>query len=92
MREGNVSVEILGTLPNPLDGMIREVLHRALDLRPQSFKVHISRSHADVVVHIREPIEKRLKFNCPLEAEIARELYVTLTAIVEEELGPVNAA
>ena len=81
-------VEIVGELPQPLDGMIRSVLSRVLDSRPQAIVVHISRPHSELVVQIRKPFDRTLKFNHPQEAEIARELYATLTAIVEDELGP----
>lgn len=85
-----MAVEILGELPKPLDEVVKQVLHRALDLRRQRFVVHISWPHADVIVHIKEPFDRRLKFTRPVEAEIARELYATVTAIVEEEYGPVE--
>lgn len=85
-----MSVNILGDLQQPLDTLVRDVLHRALDSRPQQFVVEISRPHGDVIVHILEPFERRLKFSYPVESEIARELSSTLTAIVDEEFGPVN--
>jgi hypothetical protein len=87
-----VPVNILGDLPQPLDAIIREVLHRALDSRPQELVIEISRPHGDVIVHVLEPFDKRLKFNHPVETEIARELSSTLTAIVDEEFGPVNVS
>jgi hypothetical protein len=70
--------------------VVKEVLHRALDGRPQRFVVHISWPHADLIVHIQRPFDKKLKFNRPAEAEIARELCTTLTAIVDEECGPIK--
>jgi hypothetical protein len=87
-----VPLNILGELPQPLDTIVREVLHRALDARPQEFVVEISRPHGDVIVHVLEPFERRLKFNYPMESEIARELSSTVTAIVDEEFGPVNVS
>jgi hypothetical protein len=87
-----VSVNILGDLPQPLDTIVRDVLHRVLDSRPQQLVVEISRPHGDVIVHVLEPFERRLKFNYPLESEIARELSSTLSAIVDEEFGPVNVS
>lgn len=87
-----MAVEIQGELPKPLEEVVREVLHRALDPRPQRFIVHISWPHADVIVHIQRPFDKKLKFNRAVEAEIARELYTALTAIVDEEYGPIQTA
>ena len=87
-----MAVEIQGELPKPLEEVVKEVLHRALDPRPQRFIVHISWPHADLIVHIQRPFDKKLKFNRPAEAEIARELYTTLTAIVDEECGPIKTA
>ena len=87
-----MAVEIQGELPKPLGDAVREVLHRALDPRPQRFIVHISQPHADVVVHIQRPFDRRLKFNGTAAAEIARELHTTLTAIVDEECGPIPTA
>lgn len=81
-------LEILGELPKPLDALISEVLERVLGRRPERFIVHLSRPHADVIVHIQQPFDKKLKFTRPPEPEIARELYATLTAIVDEECGP----
>ena len=85
-----MAVEIQGELPKPLEEVVKEVLHRALKPRPQRFIVHISWPHADLIVHIQRPFDKKLKFNRPAEAEIARELYTTLTAIVDEECGPIE--
>ena len=85
-------VNILGELPQPLDGIIRKVLHRELDPRPQTVVVEISRPHGDVVVHVLEPFDKRLKFNQTAETEIARELSSILTDIANEEFGPVNVS
>jgi hypothetical protein len=86
--ERDVGVEILGELPKPLDELIKQALHQALDARRQKFVVHISWPHADVIVHIKEPFDRRLKFTRPAEAEIGRELYATVGAIVDEECGP----
>ncbi len=83
-----MSVEIIGVLPNPFDKLVREVLHRALGRRPQQFVVHISRPHGEMIVHLQQPLDRRLKFNNPVEAEIARELYAVLTDIVDEAFGP----
>jgi len=85
-----MAVEIEGELPKPLEEVVRRVLHRALDPRPQRFIVHISWPHADVIVHIQRPFDRRLKFNGAGAAEIARELHSTLTAIVDEECGPIQ--
>lgn len=86
-------VQIRGTLPQPLDGMLRKALREALDARPEKFAVELSwPHHGDVVVHIQEPLDKRLKFNRPIESELARELYATVTEIVEAEFGPVKAS
>jgi len=87
-----MAVEIQGELPKPLEKVVKEVLHRALDPRPQGFVVHISWPHADLIVHIQRPFDKKLKFNRPAEGEIARELSTTLTGIVDEECGPIKTA
>lgn len=84
-------MEIQGELPKPLEKVVREVLHGALDPRPQRFIVHISWPHTDLIVDIQRPFNRRLKFNRPAEAEIARELATALTAIVDEECGPLKA-
>lgn len=81
-------VKINGVLPKPVDGIVREVLRRALDPRPEAFVVHISWPHADMVIHVQQPFEKRLKFCNPGESDIARELYTTVMEIAEGELGP----
>jgi hypothetical protein len=83
-----VAVEIQGELPKPLENVVKDVLHRALDPRPHMFFVHISWPHADLIVHIQRPFDRKLKFNRPSEVEIARELHTTLRAIVDEECGP----
>jgi len=83
-----VAIEILGELPKPLDAVVRQVLHDALGTRPQTFVVRLSWPHADMIVHIQQPFDRKLKFNRPLESEIARELYAIVTAIVDEECGP----
>ena len=86
-------VEIRGALPQPLDGMLRKVLHEALDQRSEKFVVELSWPHlADVVVHIQEPIDKRLKFNRPIESELARELYATVTGIADAEFGSIKSS
>jgi FAD/FMN-containing dehydrogenase len=87
-----VSVEITGGLPQPLDKLIREVLHRAFDHRPQRVMVHVSRPHGEVVVHVQQPFDRKLKFNNPQDTEIARELYGVLTEIMDEAFGPANSA
>jgi hypothetical protein len=89
-RRRNVPVEIQGALPKPLENAVKEVLHRALNPRPQRFVVHISWPHADLIVHIQRPFDRRLKFSRSAEAEIARELYTTVSAIVDEECGPIE--
>ena len=87
-----MAVQIRGALPQPLDGTIRKALHEALDKRPEKFAVELSwPHHADLVVHIQEPLDKRLKFNRPIESEIARELHATVIEIVEGEFGPIKA-
>ncbi|HEY6292592.1 MAG TPA: hypothetical protein VI455_13670 [Terriglobia bacterium] len=83
-------VKITGLLPSPLDGMVRRVLLEALDLRQEEFVVRLSRPHADVIVEIQRPFERRLKFNSPVETDVARELYTAITAIADEEFGPIR--
>ena len=83
-------VEIRGTLQPPLDGIVRKAIQHALEARPEAFVVEISCRHSDVVVHIQKPIDKRLKFMRPMESELARELYATITEIVEGEFGRVK--
>ncbi len=85
-------VEITGGVTQPLDKLVRDVLHRALDGRPQRFVVHISRPHGELIVHLQEPLNRRLKFNNPADTEIARELYGVLTEIVNEAFGPLPSA
>jgi hypothetical protein len=93
VRGETVPVEIRGALPQPLDATLRKALHQALDPRPEKFVVEISWPHqADVVVHIQEPLDRRLKFNRPIESELARELYATVTEVVEAEFGPVKTS
>jgi len=87
-----VSVKINGVLPNTMDSVVRAVLRRALDSRPEPFVVHISRLHSDLVIHIQQPFDRRLKFSSAGESEIARELLTTVTEIAEGELGPVPAS
>jgi len=73
--------------------MLRKALHEALDARPEKFVVELSWPyHADLVVHIQEPLDKRLKFNRPVESELPRELYATITELVDAELGPIKAS
>lgn len=79
-------VEIVGVLPPTVDAIVRNVLRQALDSRPQTFVVHISWPHADMIVHVQQPFDRKLKFNCGAETDVARELYTTLTEIVEGEL------
>lgn len=81
-------VEILGEVSQPLDLLVRKVLHEILDSRPQEIVVHVSRPHTDLVVHIRKPFDRKLKFNSPLETEVARELQASLRELADEELGP----
>lgn len=83
-------VEITGQLPKPLDEVVREVLHRTLGPRPQEFVVHVSWPHAEIIVQIKGALDKRLKFNSPIEAEIGRELHAVLAEIIEEEFGPIK--
>ena len=71
--------------------MVREALCQALNPRPQKFVVHISWPHGEVIVDIKSPFGRILKFNHPQEAEIARELYTTITAIADEAFGPIKA-
>ncbi|HEV2424594.1 MAG TPA: hypothetical protein VGZ29_07190 [Terriglobia bacterium] len=83
-----MAVKIIGVLPNNTDAVVRAILRRALDSRPESFVVHISWPHSDLVVHIQQPFDKKLKFHRPGESELGRELYTTITEIAEGELGP----
>jgi len=83
-----VSVKIIGVLPSTIDGVVRTVLRRALDSRPEGFVVHISWPHSDLVVHIQQPFDKKLKFHSAGESDVARELYTTVAEIAEGELGP----
>lgn len=88
LAEGILSVKINGVLPGTVDGVVRAVLRRALDGRPESFVVHISWPHSDLVVHIQQPFDKKLKFHSPGESDVAREVYTTVAEIAEGELGP----
>ncbi len=45
-----------------------------------------------MIVDVMAPFGRTLKFNHPQEAEIARELYTTITAIADEEFGPIKAS
>ena len=86
-------VQIRGALTQPLDAMVRKALQQALESRPERFVVELSWPHqADLVVHIQEPIDRRLKFNRPVESELARELYATITEIVEADFGPAKGS
>ncbi len=81
-------VQITGVLPKQFDGDIRKTLHHALSERPEEFVVEIGWPHSEMVVHIHQPFDKRLKFNGTNEVDIARELLAVVTEIVESELGP----
>lgn len=86
-------VQIRGALPQPLDGIIRKTLQQALEGRPENFVIELSWPHrSDLVVHIQEPVDKRLKFNRPIESELARELHATIAGIVEADFGPVKTS
>jgi hypothetical protein len=82
-----VPVQITGVLPKQFDAVVKEALHRALDQRPEEFVVEVSRPHSELVVHIQSPLNKRLKFNQPIEVELARELFSVVTEIVDAELA-----
>ena len=84
-------VKISGVLPEGLDALVRKVLHQALSGRAQNFTVHVSQSHRDVVVDIREPFEKKVKFTGSAALEIARALQAILADILDEECGPAPA-
>jgi hypothetical protein len=79
-------LEIEGELGNPLDTIVKEALHKALDTRPGSFVVHLSQPHGELIVHVKSPFERRLKFNSISEFEIGRELHTALSAIADEEV------
>lgn len=81
-----MAVEIVGQLRSSLDTIVRNTLHEALDTRPARFMVHIAQPHSELIVHIREPFDRRLKFNPVSELEVGRELYTAVTAIADEEL------
>jgi hypothetical protein len=85
-----VPVTITGQLTKPLDAMVRKVLQRTLGPRPQEFTVHVSWPHAEMIVQITGALDKRLKFNSPVEAEVARELQTVLSEIIEGEFGPIE--
>ena len=82
-----MAVQITGVLPRQFDAAVKEALHRALDSRPQEFVVEVSWPHSELVVHIQSPLNKRLKFNQPIEAELVRELFSVVTEIVNAELS-----
>jgi hypothetical protein len=81
-----MSLEVVGELRDPLDTIVKEALHKALDTKPGGFVVHISQPHSELIVHIKTPFDRRLKFNPVSEFEIGRELCTALSAIVDEEL------
>ena len=83
-------VQITGVLPKQFDGAVRKTLHHVLHERPEEFVVEIGWPHSELVVHIHEPFDKRLKFNGTNEVDIARELLAVVTEIVESELGPIK--
>jgi hypothetical protein len=83
-----MAVEIVGELRSPLDAIVRDALHKALDTRPANFVVHIAQPHSELIVHLRQPFERRLKFTPVSEPEVGRELYTALISIVDEELPP----
>jgi hypothetical protein len=82
--EESMPVEIVGELKRPLDEIVREVLHKALDARTAKFEVHISQPHTELIVHVQKPFDRRLKFNALSEREIGRELYTAVTEIAQE--------
>ena len=77
---------IVGELGGPLDAIVKEALHHALDAKPGDFVVQISQPYAELIVHVKAPFDRRLKFNPVSALEVGRELHDTLTAIVDEEL------
>ncbi len=83
-------VQITGVLPKQFDGAVRNALHHTLNERPEEFVVEIAWPHSEMLVHIHEPFDKRLKFNGTNEVEIARELHAVVIEIVESELGPIK--
>lgn len=84
-------VEIVGVLPSAVDGIVRQMLHRALGSRPEKFVVHVSWPHADMIVHVQRPFDRKLKFNHIAEGDVARELYTTLVEVADGELGAATA-
>ena len=86
-------VQIRGALPQPIDTTVRKTLQQALEARPERFVVELSWPHqGDLVIHIQEPLDRRLKFNRPIESELARELFATITEIVEADCGPAKSS
>jgi hypothetical protein len=79
-----MSAEILVELDSPIDKLVKDALHKALDNRDERFVVHVSRAHSEVVVHIREPFERTLKFSSASGAEIVRELSGTIVEIADD--------
>ncbi len=90
--EANLPVKITGDLPPALDRVVREVLRRALERRPEEFVVNIGWRHGELVVQFQRPLDRRLKFSQPLEGEIARELYTVVNEIVDDACGPIRQA
>jgi hypothetical protein len=82
-----VALEIVGELSSPLDAIVKEALHHALDRRSGDFVVQISQPYAELIVHVKAPFDRTLKFNPVSALEVGRELHDTLTAIVDEELS-----
>jgi hypothetical protein len=81
-----MSLEVVGELRDPLDTIVKEALHKALDARPGGFVVHVSQPHGELIVHVKTPFDRRLKFNPVSDFEIGRELITALSAIADEEL------
>ena len=81
-------LQITGVLPKQFDGAVRKTLHHALSERPEEFLVEIGWPHSEMVVHIHQPFDKRLKFNGANEMDIARELLAVVSEIVDAEPGP----
>ena len=72
--------------------MVKEALHRALDARPEEFLVEVAWPHAELIVHLQGPLDRRLKFIQPIEQELARELLSVVSELVDSEFGPVRKA
>ncbi len=82
-----MSAEILVELESPMDKLVKDALHRALDSRVEEFVVHVFRLHQEVVVHIRQPFDRRLKFSAASGEEVVRELSSTIVEIADDTLG-----